>query len=50
MQAMKGNIKISSISKIKKIKVRRKNCKEKAVRLLVFEEKPHSKGLNFSRS
>lgn len=43
-------MRINSMSKIKKIKVRRKNCKEKVVRLLVLDENPHSKGLSFSKS
>ena len=45
-----GNIKISSISKIRKIRVSRKNCKEKLTRLLDFGENPHSNGLSFSLS
>lgn len=45
-----GNIKISSISKIRKIRVTKKNCKEKNTRLLCLGLKPHSNGLIFSKS
>lgn len=45
---MKGNIKTSSTSKIKKIIVTKKNCREKIERLLDLGLNPHSKGLSFS--
>jgi len=45
-----GNIKISSTSKIRKISLTKKNCREKFIRLFNLGLKPHSNGLNFSLS
>ena len=45
-----GNIRINSTSKIKKIKVTRKNWIEKVIRLFALGLNPHSNGLIFSRS
>lgn len=39
-----GNKKISSTSKTRKIKAIKKNCREKGSRLLLWAQKPHSKG------
>lgn len=38
------------MSKTKKIRVTKKNRKDKGIRLSFIVENPHSKGLNFSRS
>lgn len=46
----KGNNKAISMSKIKKIKVVKKNRIEKGLRAFLKGEKPHSKGVIFSRS
>ena len=46
----KGNNKINSTSKIKKIRVTRKNWREKIDVFQKLGKKPHSKGLNFSLS
>lgn len=45
-----GNKRISSTSKITKIKATRKKCTEKNKRLEFFVLNPHSKGVNFSES
>lgn len=45
-----GNNKATSISKIRKIKVVKKNRIEKGLRAFLKGEKPHSKGVIFSRS
>jgi len=45
-----GNINTNSMSKIRKIRVIKKNCKEKLERLLALGLNPHSKGLIFSMS
>ena len=39
-----GNKKINSTSKTRKIKAIKKNCREKGSRLLLWAQKPHSKG------
>lgn len=46
----RGNINTNSTSKIKKIKAIKKKRIEKGNRALNLGEKPHSKGLSFSRS
>ena len=46
----KGNIKINSTSKIRKINVTKKNCNEKLIRLFDLGLNPHSNGLIFSES
>jgi len=46
---IKGNIKTSSTSKTRKIRLIRKNRIEKGSRALYLGVKPHSKGLIFSR-
>lgn len=46
----KGKSKISSTSKIKKIKVTKKNCRENVDVFQKLELNPHSKGLFFSKS
>mgnify|MGYP000162118162 CR=1 FL=1 len=46
----KGSNKAISISKIKKIKVVKKNRIEKGLRAFLKGENPHSKGVIFSRS
>lgn len=43
-------MRINSTSKTKKIRVIKKNCKEKFIRLFSLGLNPHSKGLNFSAS
>lgn len=45
-----GKIKAISTSKIKKITVIKKKCKEKGIRAEEFGSNPHSKGEHFSRS
>jgi hypothetical protein len=45
-----GNNKTISISKTKKITVKRKNRVEKGKRAAAFGSNPHSKGEDFSRS
>lgn len=46
----RGISKANSISKIRKIKVVKKNRTEKGVRAFLKGENPHSKGVIFSRS
>jgi hypothetical protein len=50
MLDIKGNSKINSTSKTRKIIAIRKNRKVKGNRALNLGENPHSKGLSFSRS
>lgn len=45
-----GKISAISTSKIKKITVIKKKCKEKGIRAEDFGSNPHSKGEHFSRS
>lgn len=45
-----GRIKAISTSKIKKITVIKKKCKEKGIRAEDLGSNPHSKGEHFSRS
>ena len=45
-----GKIKAISTSKIRKITVIRKKCKEKGIRAEDFGSNPHSNGEHFSRS
>lgn len=45
-----GKIKAISTSKIKKIIVIKKKCKEKGIRAIDFGSNPHSKGEHFSWS
>lgn len=47
---MTGKINAISTSKIKKITVIRKKCKEKGIRADDLGSNPHSKGEHFSRS
>jgi formylmethanofuran dehydrogenase subunit C len=46
----KGNMSTNSISKIRKIKVSKKNCRENLSRLFMVGIKPHSKGLRLINS
>jgi hypothetical protein len=45
-----GKIKINSISKIRKIRVSKKNCREKKNRLFILGSNPHSNGLSLAKS